>query len=433
MHNHRVQHAARFAPALVLIGALLAGCAGFGRGTPPVASTAAPAPTEAAAATTALAAEATTAPAAEATTAPAASGDEAIKEGIQQTLDVYAKAYNDNDPDLLKQAADQTNLPFRRFIQTRFDTYQQSIFAGQGQFAFTVKSVKQRDLGFVEAQVEQERSGYVTDWTFRQVDGRWLMSEPTEKQIGKKVTTEGDGFKFVTYPWADTDDVNQTVIKLMEQARAKVKERLGKVPDTKAEVLIKPIFGVGKPESPNALAYYDSSLRSGDRMVIFAPHSYVFQGYDPSVGWEAELESTLVHEYTHLVNNRSFTPIARMNTWMVEGLAEYVSDSPRTSAVSAAIQQDHIIPIIDTSGQVNKQDLEHLTILNNPSDISLAYGFAYSLVAYINEKYGGMDGFWKVVNAYDKSQNFDKALQESFGVTYEQFDKDWRAWLKTKY
>ena len=82
---------------------------------------------------------------------------------------------------------------------------------------------------------------------------------------------------------------------------------------------------------------------------------------------------------------------------------------------------------------MNKQDLEHLTLLEKSSDVSLAYGFAYSLVAYINEKYGGMEGFWKVVEAYDKSQKFDLALQQAFGVTYEQFDQDWRAWLKENY
>ena len=166
-------------------------------------------------------------------------------------------------------------------------------------------------------------------------------------------------------------------------------------------------------------------------MVIFAPESYSFGFYDPSEGWEAELQGTLTHEYTHLVNDASFIPIARETDWMSEGLAEFVSDHPRANEVREAVKSDKIIPIIDTSGQVNKQDLEHLSILDK--DVSLAYGLAYSLVAYINEKYGGMDGYWKFVAAFDKEQNLDKALQDAFGVTYDQFDKDWRAWLKEKY
>ena len=421
---------------LALAGALLAACGG----------PAAVAPT--AAAPTAVAEQPTTAPttdSAKPTTAPttdstkptatpaanAAPDEAAVKDGIQKTLDLYSQAYNENKPELLQQAADQTNLPFRRFIQTRFDNFVEAGLVGQVTRNYKVKSVKARDQGFWQAQVTS--NGYVADWTFRQLDGRWVMSEPTKDQIGKKETVQGKNFTFIIYPWAG--DVNQKLMELMEKARQNVFDRLGKVPDQKAEVTIKPIFGVGKPENPNTLAYYDRAGRAGapDKMVIFAPESYVFQFYDPSTGWEPELESTLTHEYTHLVNNRSFTPIARMNDWMVEGLAEFVSHNPRADEVSAAVAADKVIPIMDTSGQVNKQDLEHLTILNTSAEISLGYGLGYSLVAYINEKYGGMDGFWKVVNAYDKSQKFDQALQEAFGVSYADFDKGWRAWLKEKY
>ena len=44
-----------------------------------------------------------------------------------------------------------------------------------------------------------------------------------------------------------------------------------------------------------------------------------------------------------------------------------------------------------------------------------------------------MDGFWKLVAAYDRQQNFDAALKEAFYVSYEQFDQDWRAWLEERY
>jgi hypothetical protein len=410
----------------VLLGvfgaALLAGCAGAPQAEAP---TSAPAPTAAAAPTTASAAP-TGAPAATVAGTPTEAD---IKASIQQTLDLYAQAYGENKPNLLKQTVDQTNAPFRRLIQTRFETFQQSIFAGKLSFNYKVKTITPRDHGFILAQVERE-GGAVADWLFRQVKGKWLLSEPTEEQLGKREKIESEHFTFYTYPWAD--DINPTLIKLMENARSTALERLGKVPDKKANIYIKPIFGIGSPENPNAAAYYDlGSTRTGvDRIVIFAPHSFSFGFYDPA-GWEADFQGTLTHEYTHLVNNRSFTPIARETDWMSEGLAEFVSDNPRANEVHEAVSSDKIIPIIDTSGQVNKQDLEHLSILEK--DRSLAYGLAYSLVAYVNEKYGGMDGYWKLVQAFDKEQNFDKALQQAFGVTYEQFDKDWRAWLKTKY
>jgi hypothetical protein len=95
------------------------------------------------------------------------------------------------------------------------------------------------------------------------------------------------------------------------------------------------------------------------------------------------------------------------------------------------MQSNQLIPIIDKSGGVDKQDIEHIYTLEK--DRFLAYGEGYTLVEYIDQKYGGLDAFWKVVQAYDREQNFDKALREAFNVSYEQFDKDWRAWLKEKY
>jgi hypothetical protein len=86
------------------------------------------------------------------------SDDELLK-ASQDVLDTYAKAYNTNDPELLRSVVDQTNLPFRRLVQGRFDTFQQSINAGQSNTQFKAVSVKRRDLGFI--QVHLTRFGCV--------------------------------------------------------------------------------------------------------------------------------------------------------------------------------------------------------------------------------------------------------------------------------
>jgi hypothetical protein len=432
--NHR---RSRSAAILIIFALALSACSAV----QPISPTTDTSAADASVVASAPVAEATTTSEAQSTTSPSASASaaaggtsetdpEQIKAGIQKTLDLYAEAYNENNRELLSQVTDQTNRAFKRFIETRFDTYQESIFGGQGGFGYTVREFEPREHGFVEATVQRD-DGLINHWTFREVNGSWLMSEPNEKQIGKREKVETEHFTFITYPWAS--EVNPKVIELMENARQRVVEKLGKEPERKAEVLIKPIFGVGPPESPNALAYYAqaSSARAADRMVVSAPHSYVFRFYDEQMGWEKELEDTLTHEYAHLVNNRSFTPISRMSDWMFEGLAEYVADSPRPGEVAAAVQSDNIIPIIDTSGQINKQDLEHLTILEQ--DVSLAYGLSYEMVAFIVERHGGLDGFWKLVQAYDKAQNLDSALQQAFGISFEQFDREWREWLSEKY
>jgi hypothetical protein len=351
----------------------------------------------------------------------------AITTGIQQALDRYAQAYNSHNIELLKTAVDQSNPPFWRFMQTRFEGAQ-ARGSGNAPRSYTVRTIlKQRPFGFVLAQIASD--GQVSDVTFREVGGRWVMAEPTAEQIGPRQQQTSAHFAFETYPWLD--DINPKIIAAMEQARANVLQRLGKVPEARPTVHIKPIFGVGSITDPYVRAYYDPSDPAHDRIEIFAPQSYAFGFYAPATGWEALLVRVLTHEYTHLATNRAFTPIARMSDWMSEGLAEYVADMPHTAAVREAVRAGQIIPILDTSGRVNKQDLQHLLALNEDSEMT--YGLAYALVSYTAERYGGLDGFWKLVQAYDRTQDLEKALQQAFGIDYTQFDTDWRAWLKQTY
>jgi len=350
-----------------------------------------------------------------------------IKEGIQPTLALYAQAYNQNDPDLLTKAVDQTNLPFRRFVRTRFDTYQKSFLGGQLKFSYAVQDVKLRDFGFVQARIRISGDGEAA-WFFRQVDGTWVVSEPTSEQLGEPNITEHVFSTFYTWSWAD--DVNNRVIQLVENARERVRKKLGKVPDQQATVKIKPIYGLTPFDDPFAVAYYGSARSSAelDRIEIFAPHSYGFGSYDAMGGWEKELQDILTHEYTHMTHKRSFDNAGNLMSWVTEGLAEYVSDELRTYQVRAAVQSGNIIPIVDTSSRVYKQDLMHLELLER--DRSLAFGFSVSLVVYITQNYGGLEGFWKFVHAYDDKQDIDAALRQAFGIGFDQFDRDWRAWLK---
>ena len=311
---------------------------------------------------------------------------------------------------------------------------QASALSGADSFTMNVVALEPRELGFVQAHVERDR-WLRYDWLFREVGGRWLLSEPSEKQLGERIKIESEHFTVHTYAWAEP--TNEKLVELMERAREQVVERLGKGPDGKYNVYIRPIFGFTPPASVGAIAWYRAAARpGGDRIDIYAPGSYAYGGYDSSAGWEADLYATLVHEYTHLVNQRSFMPIAEMRDWMFEGLAEYVSDSQRVEEVSAAVRADKLIPIVDPAGGVNPQDLDHLYILER--DRSLAYGLSYALVAYIVQEHGGLEAFWALAEAMGETPGtgvarYDGAMRATLGVSYEEFDAGWRAWLKQNY
>ena len=357
--------------------------------------------------------------------------EQEVKAGIQDALDSLAEAYNSSNPDLLTRAVDQTNAPFRRFVKTRFDTYQKSINAGSYRFRFTVTELTPKQGGFVVAHLLLGEGYAAACWPFRLTDdGRWVLSEPAVEQVGAKQTVEADYFTFETYPWAD--DVNGQIMALTENAAQRVQRKLGLLPEAKTLVKVEPIYGLEPFGDPGALAWYErASAGRPDTIKLYTPYAYPFGYFPVGAGWQKILEDVLTHEYTHMVHNTMFADTGKLMDWFGEGLAEFVSDSDRIYEVADAVRQEQLIPIIDPDRKVNQQDLMHIYLLEK--DVSLAYAEAQSLIVYIYDTYGGMDAVWKVARTHDDLQDFDQTLQQALGVTYAEFDQSWRSWLKQNY
>jgi len=360
--------------------------------------------------------------------AVAAISDSDILAGIQDTLNTYAKAYNRNDVELLKSVTDEENLPFKRLVTSRFSDYQKSIYAGSYSFNYEVQSIQRMPLGFVQAHILSD-GDTAYDWLFRLVDGKWLLSEPTEAQFGKPVEKETDHFIYELYPW--NESTNEEIMGLMENAAARVNEVLGALPAEKAKVEILPGYSADPYADPNSLAYYQTGGNGEpDKMVIFSPNSFSFGWYDAQKGWQPDLEATLIHEYTHMTHQRAFDKAGKLLDWFSEGLAEFVSGSQRYYEVRNALNTDQLIPIVDNSVSINQQDLGHIYLLEN--NVSLAYAEAETLIMFIYEKYGGINGVWEFARAHDKYQNYDLALQAAFRIDYDTFNQQWRDWLKNE-
>ncbi|MEO7839595.1 MAG: hypothetical protein ABIU06_09615, partial [Anaerolineales bacterium] len=225
--------------------------------------------------------------------------DEEIKAGIQASLDLYADAYSQNKPELLDQAVDQENKPFRRIVRSRFDDYQISSAGGQIQFRNDLLDIERREFGYVIAHFELQ-GGYEANWPFRYTDNRWVITEPTVEQVGLPVITDTEHFTFTTYPWAD--DVNQQIMDMMEIARTNTEKVLGQAPTEKANVKIMPIYGLSPFNPMNAIALYNKNGALDNTIEVYTPSSYAYGFYDLSVGWDGELQRTLTHEYTHMAH-----------------------------------------------------------------------------------------------------------------------------------
>lgn len=351
--------------------------------------------------------------------------DEEIMRGIQETMDTYARAYNENDIDLLISAVDQSNSPFRRMVKNRFEDYQGSFYAGKWDFSYRVESIQRRGSLVIAHLVVFDT--VAADWPFRLVGDRWLLSEPSVEEIGKLTTSEDEHFIFETYPWAD--DVNYEIIEMLETAARQVFNRLGSIPVEKLRVRIRPSYSVDPFANPNSIAYYMAGANpDSDAIYIYIPQSVAFDTYYMEEGWQADLQQTITHEYAHFAHQRAFDNAGRLLGWLGEGLAEYASQSNRIYEAFEAAKQGQLIPIVDPSDAVYQQDLMHLYLLE--ADMSLGYAESHALVEFIAAKYGGIEAVWELARVHDEVQDLDKSLQTVLGVGLKDFDSRWRAWLQ---
>jgi hypothetical protein len=301
------------------------------------------------------------------------------------------------------------------------------VFMLTAKLGMKVAQIKVLPQGLVLATITRDRDGSVAHWYFRKVDDRWVLSEPTIEETGPPQTFEDGNYTFKTYPIAE--DITGKYVYLVEKARAHVQKDLGNVPEGKVRISIFPAAGMS-PYATGDLSGWNINPAAGgtDDIYILTPTTYFFGFYDPKSGWEPDIEMLLTHELARNAYVRNFGNPGRGVDWFFEGLAEYVAGYNEMPDVKAAIEEDRIIPIFDPSEK--KADLAHFANVENRV---LAYGLAESLVTFIVERYDGLDTFWALAKSYDKTQDIKTAIQETLGMSYEDFDTAWRTWLKAEY
>jgi hypothetical protein len=363
------------------------------------------------------------------TATPTQEGDLDISNQIQSTLNDYNTALGNNDKTLYMSTIDQGNLDMQESFSENFDWMESSGFPQTVKLGMTVINIEQKADNLVLAHIRRDRDGWQADWFFRYLYGKWVISEPTIGESGSSQSITSGNYTFTAYPIVD--DMNQKIISLMPNAEEHVRKDLGKVPESKVDVMIYPYTSLS-PLSNGSLSGWHIAMNIGsaDSIDIVAPTSYAYGFYDPLVGWEPDFEILLTHELARIAYIRCFGNPGQSVDWFFEGLAEYVAGFDEMPNVIAAVQNDTIIPIIDTTSSDKKMDLAHFS---NLTDWSLAYGLSKSLITFIVEKYGGLDTFWALAKSYDETQDMKTAIQNTLGISYEQFDTGWRQWLKDDY
>ena len=273
---------------------------------------------------------------------------------------------------------------------------------------------------------------------FKKVKDRWVLTEPTRAELGKKLKYETDRFTIDHYEW--DQNIVEEIGRLMENAYATVQAKLGKMPEGRMYATLLPTDESAGIRSVNWIATYSPSVSAvptpqrPDRIVLRSPQSIGFGAYNAQEGFGPYFQGVITHEFTHLVTNRVFGGMARLGggfSWMSEGFADHVAGLMRPGEIIVAFASGSLIPLQDKSGALERQDLEHIYLLEK--DRSLGYAQGSELVDFVYTEKGGYEGWWKFVDAYDDRQSLEDAVRSEFGMTVEEFENAYHEFMKNKY
>ena len=254
----------------------------------------------------------------------------------------------------------------------------------------------------------------------RTADGQRLETEPqvlVYLNRGLDWDSVSDGLINVYY-YRHTDESEERARQVLEVAA-----------DTYAHM--GPILGVELTEPMNLVVYSDYA----DMRVALPPKSRVAAQQLRTLGQAFTTERTLLvdgsndvfvgdnilsttaHEFTHLlVADAAGSSYGQIYTWLNEGLAVYSegSNSEFGRYVNTAIRNDSVPPLASLR-----------TYAGTPEETLRNYGLGHSVVTYMLDTYG-QEPMTALFASIRKVHNFEKALEEAYGLTIFELDNEWR-------
>ncbi len=259
-------------------------------------------------------------------------------------------------------------------------------------------------------------------WLFRYVDGKWLHSEPDERELGNRLARDTEHLTIVYWEW-DRPQLD-SYAAWGEAAYAHVVEKLGAAPDKKVRIVFRPIFrnyradhGLGEQ------GFFASHIP--DEIFVRSPQS--FGGDKPREGQTLDdaVIATLAHELTHLVHNNKLGLTNRTPLWMAEGLAEHVSGNYRLDLLRYAQREKKLFSI----QQLDRPQREWFK--DEPWRFGLLYGEGAMVVRYIDERWG-LEKFIELAKRRSSGANLNTATQDVLEIAADHLDADFQSWLRSQ-
>ena len=156
----------------------------------------------------------------------------------------------------------------------------------------------------------------------------------------------------------------------------------------------------------------------GSVIALYQPYGglwFRLKGYSPYY--------IIKHELAHIMINRL---ISECPAWLNEGFAMYIGDNEvrnvfQRKALLKRIQKEELIPL--------KQLHQNFSFIEDQKRANLAYAESLSVVQYIVDTYG-YNKLVEFINDLAKGFKLDNSFQKSFGLTYDEFERNWQQQLK---
>ena len=250
---------------------------------------------------------------------------------------------------------------------------------------------------------------------------------------GQRLETEPQVLVYLNrgLDWDSVSDglINVYYYRHTNQSEERAKQVLQVAAETYAHM--GPILGVELTEPMNLVVYSDYA----DMRVALPPKSRVAAQQLRTLGQAFTTERTLLvdgsndvfvgdnilgttaHEFTHLlVADAAGSAYGQVYTWLNEGLAVYSEgeDTEFSLYVNTAIRNDAVPPLASLR-----------TYAGTPEETLRNYGLGHAVVTYLLDTYG-TEKMTRLFAAIRTMHNFEKSLEEAYGLTILELDNEWR-------
>lgn len=366
-------------------------------------------------------------PTAPAPAAPAASGQAPAKVAItgetareiEAVLARRAQALSRRDLAAFQATFDATRASLRRCQTQEFEIASR---LGASSSGAKVAKVEPYLDQYVRAYAGGDSSGYQRLY-FRQEAGRWILTEPLERELGGDKTATLSGIQ-MSYFGIDEDVIAvyaKTGAEVLEFVKTKARGPTGKP----FGLRIFPTRGAaGATVDCNVAAFHLPNMPDDPFIRLFSGALHLAPGF---TAVSESSTSYITHDALHWLQDQIVPGIAaRLDWWMVEGWPDFIAQS-RPEGVKRQV-------ICNTPTPTFKLLVDSLiaTPETPPELEGQLYAFANSMVEYLYVTHGD-DAYFKLIEVYKETVDPKITYPKVLGVTPEQFYERWKVWAKQKF